>query len=266
MIKSYDYYTNEMTKGRLDKIFFLDKIDFDVLIDIGCADGHILRLCQQFFPNKFFIGFDNDIKMLERAMYFGTPPQCDDAIHYYNKWDDVVECLELIQELKPLKICVVFNSVLHEMFHYLGGIEAKKLYDKIVDVADTVVIRDMCLPDAVGYEYAHGYDIEMLMKHGDPKKIADFQAVYGGIYQLKHLSHFLLKYRYDVNWDREVKENYFAASWFLNHLAGYRPRVLERFTPGFINDQCKKDFKIPIRHNTHIKMIIDCDPDLKGKK
>ena len=41
------------------------------------------------------------------------------------------------------------------------------------------------------------------------KELIDFSNKWGTIDNYKNLIHFLLKYRWKVNWNREVNENYF---------------------------------------------------------
>lgn len=38
-ISNFDVYTEKMKMSLLDKIFFVDKIESNVLVDFGCADG-----------------------------------------------------------------------------------------------------------------------------------------------------------------------------------------------------------------------------------
>ncbi len=71
-------------------------------------------------------------------------------------------------------------------------------------------------------------------------------------------THFLLKYRYDRNWSREVKENYLplSAEDIISHLGdNYEIIYKEQFILPFIHNQVMKDFGINIKDNTHIKII-----------
>lgn len=72
--------------------------------------------------------------------------------------------------------------------------------------------------------------------------------------------HFLMKYRYMRNWDRENNENYFPIT--LEKLLSMIPTekyeivYFQNYVLPFTSDQVKKDFDITIRDNTHIKILL----------
>ena len=72
--------------------------------------------------------------------------------------------------------------------------------------------------------------------------------------------HFLLKYRYTQNWEREVREDYFPiSSERLMTLIPDSCRVIfcERFTLPYTAWQLRKDLGIELKHHTHIKLILE---------
>ena len=66
-ISNYDKYIADMEKGMSDKLFFINDVDFDVVVDFGCADGTFLSKLQKIKPNVKIIGYDLDDEMLKKA-------------------------------------------------------------------------------------------------------------------------------------------------------------------------------------------------------
>ena len=92
----------------------------------------------------------------------------------------------------------------------------------------------------------------------------EFEDIYGKLFKSwKNLLHFLLKYRWTINWNREVHENYFPiyVEDFLNKFEEkYNLNYLKRFRVPFLNTCWKTDFDInenEISDNTHIKTIFE---------
>ena len=46
-----------MKKSLLDKLFFLDKIDSEIIVDFGCANGELIKFMYNLFPNYIYIGY-----------------------------------------------------------------------------------------------------------------------------------------------------------------------------------------------------------------
>ncbi len=71
--------------------------------------------------------------------------------------------------------------------------------------------------------------------------------------------HYLLKYKYIENWDREVNENYLPVS--LETLkskipSSYKIAYEDNFILPYLQSQVNKDFGIHITHPTHTKLIL----------
>ena len=74
------------------------------------------------------------------------------------------------------------------------------------------------------------------------------------------LSIFLLKYRWKINWERELNENYFPIfiEEFLKIMTedtDYKLDYFEHFRIPFLVNEIKKDFNISLEDNTHIKAV-----------
>lgn len=65
-IANYDSYIQSMNKSLGSKTWFVNKIDFDCLVDFGCADGSLLKMVSKMKPDKKYIGYDIDRGMEDR--------------------------------------------------------------------------------------------------------------------------------------------------------------------------------------------------------
>ena len=68
-----------------------------------------------------------------------------------------------------------------------------------------------------------------------------------------------MKYRYTLNWEREVKEDYIqlTSDKIIDNLKNkYEVIAIEEYTLLFIHDQVKRDFNIEFKDKTHVKMVL----------
>lgn len=90
-------------------------------------------------------------------------------------------------------------------------------------------------------------------------KLNDFESVWGKIYTQHDIVHYLLKYKYTENWEREVQQNYvpITLEQLLDKiLDGYEVTYFDHFTLPYIAWQIKKDFGIELTTPTHVKLIL----------
>lgn len=66
-IENIEIYNDRMSKTLIDKIFFIDKVDADVFVDFGCADGTVLGHLHDLFPGNYYIGYDINPSMIAIA-------------------------------------------------------------------------------------------------------------------------------------------------------------------------------------------------------
>ena len=129
---------------------------------------------------------------------------------------------------------------------------------------DYIVVRDMCPTkdiDRPTDEFML-HTLNNMIRDHKPYNILinDFESIYGSIENNKNFVHFLLKYRYQINWEREVKENYFPiyVEDLLSAITGeekYRIMYMKRFIVPFIKQQIYNDFRVDVKDFTHIKAI-----------
>ena len=91
-------------------------------------------------------------------------------------------------------------------------------------------------------------------------QLAEYEAVWGPIVTRHDLCHYLLKYTYTQNWDREVRENYFPVT--IEEIRAMIPdnyRInWQQHTPlPYIAWQVKRDFGIDLTEATHGKLVIE---------
>jgi hypothetical protein len=247
-ITNYSKYNESMKKSLLDKIFFIDKIEADIIVDYGCADGTLIKFLSDLFPSMMYVGFDIDKDMLELAK-----EKCGEGNFFFTDNWDLVEI-----ELQGKVSAVVLNSVIHEVYAYGTRADVDNVWKRVYDKFDYVIIRDM-IPSVSMDKRSDINDITKILRKGNSGLIRDFEQVWGSIEQNKNLHHFLLKYRYEDNWEREVRENYFPLNReeLLSSIPeGYEIDFHEHFVLPFLKNVVKKDFNITIKDNTHLKLIL----------
>lgn len=167
-------------------------------------------------------------------------------------------------------LILIFNSVIHEIYSY-GGIREAKYFKSLFNDAifDYIVIRDMIpseninrLSDDDDMNKVHYWVQNHVSITGKPftDLLKEFEKFWGSIDNNKSLVHFLLKYRYDDNWQREVAENYFPMyrKDLLSLINPLQQEIVyqEHFILPYIKQTIQKDFDITLRDNTHFKIII----------
>lgn len=250
-IPSIKSYNLEMRKGIIDKAFFIDKIDCNVIVDFGCADGALFQYIHNIFPEMKLFGYDISEKMIELAK-----ANCPYATITSN-WNLLIMALKKIKGKKA----IVCNSLIHEVYAYGETKSVSEFWDKIFasEIFDFVVIRDMIPPQEIN-RISDRMDVFNVRKNAEPNHLADFEKRWGTIENNKNLTHFLLKYRYTENWEREVKENYLPITLF--DLFEVTPKnwttlYFDHNPLPFIKEKVKKDFDIDFREKTHLKLILE---------
>lgn len=210
-IQNFETYLSRMSKPLQEKLKVAKYISGSVksVLDVGCADGTLTLALADMFPHINFVGIDLNPEFVEIANK-----------RVEQRTNVKFECAYLRDRLtKEERFDVVmFCSVLHEFFSYGEGISSvvKALSDarELLNVGGEVIIRDMIL-----YEYAEKSQLwlaEILNKIKTERMISlvdDFEKYFGRMDSIKQVNHFLLKYMYTDNWQREVKENYVPVSF-----------------------------------------------------
>lgn len=247
-------YITGMNLSIQDKLFFVDLLDFDVIVDFGCADGTFLESISKIKPKTKIIGYDIDPEMLSKAKSkLGKNSIVTDD------WDLVTKSLHYFN--KPL---LNLSSVIHEVYSYSNANKIKYFWESQVFGGDfkSIVIRDMIPSTEISKSEISQFkdDVKKVKQKFDRNYINSFEEKWGSLNSdYRTLIHFLLKYRFTDNWEREVAENYLPIS--IETLrkkipSGYKIVYEDNFLLPFLKNRVKKDFNIDLIHPTHTKMII----------
>jgi hypothetical protein len=245
-IQNYDIYTTRMQKSMYDKMFFVDKIfdeGIDTFIDFGCADAELMCHLRVFMPKVRFIGYDIDENMLAKARE--KAPWAE----FYSNWDDI--------EVDPKKTVVNLSSVLHEIYHYGSHQDIELFWERLRKPGFAyITIRDMFAGKPMCYDTEWR---KKILAGGYGEQLRDFENYWGPIHTSNDLIHFLLKYRYKENWEREVRENYIPITpeSLMRRLHEYTAIYSQFSSLPYIVNQVQKDFNINIADiPTHFKAIL----------
>ena len=215
-------YNERMDKSIEDKLWFIDKVDADIYVDFGCANGNLLKHLSYIHQKQGktdiqYIGYDNNDEMLELAR------QNCNRFKNISFTNDFVNVRNDYNIPNDKKVCLILSSVLHEVYYYSTEKERDLFWESIYDLDfDYIAIRDMIsgintdsfIPNI---NRILEYQIMTVKEKANQQQLLDFQRYWCRINSLHNLTHFLLKYKYVENWDREVKENYLPLTLSLLH-------------------------------------------------
>lgn len=269
-IAKYDIYNERMSIGMMDKLFFVDKINADLIVDFGCANGTLIQCMDDWLPDSTsYIGYDNDPEMAQKAatawlLKANLDKMSEDRIRrtvFWSKWD-AVQTHVAEQKKAGKKTAVILSSVIHEVYHYGQPQEIDQFWARIFGAKfDFIVIRDMIPSEGVDRPSDTGDVLKVLRKFRDSRELKDFERRWGSIQNNKNLLHFLLKFQYTTpNWEREVKENYFPMYWedmMAMIPSEYSLLYHEHFTLPYIKRTVRNTFNIELKDATHLKLILE---------
>lgn len=248
-IKDIAKYNKGMRQSLIDKTYFLDKVDAEVFVDFGCADGVLLQYMNNLFPENHYIGYDLCDEMIAQA-----GKRLHDEILLFSDLKKVKECLKTTYKGK--KSCLILSSVIHEVYSYSN---ADDFWQQIFDLDfDFISIRDMCVSNSCSRP-SDPITVARVHQIFDADLIADWESTWGSLDENWSLTHFFLTYRYTDNWDRESRENYLPITKekllqiVPNH---YYPHFIEHYTLPYLRDQVFNDFQIQLQERTHLKLIL----------
>ena len=260
-IENMESYNQAMSKSMIDKMFFMDKMDESVrtVFDYGCADGVLIGTLARLFPDMTYIGYDLDKDMICKA---GERCKGLNNVVLFSSLDEFGKWAEA-NKLDFSKTAINLSSLIHEVYSY-GTEESIRDFWRFVTETGfgCIVIRDMCL-DASAHRSALKEDVIKLRSGYDHKLLAQFEELHGSVTDNWNLIHFLLKYRYTDNWEREVRENYLPVSVeeimgkITEHKAAYRLIYFDHYILPYIARTVKKDFDITLKDYTHVKFIYE---------
>ena len=258
-------YNANMAKGMEDKLWFINHLNLEnnyTFVDFGCADGTLINILSQIngFQSNKYIGYDISEQMIDLAK---TKHNWNPNINVFftYDWNKISERLKKTRKYKVL----ILSSVIHEVYSYGTDFSIRAFWEKVLNTGfDYIFIRDMMCSMDLSRHSCDGYlsKINWALGKGviSKEQIESFEKQFGELSYQKNLVHFLLKYRWKINWDREVKENYFPVTIeeFLDKIKEeYNINYLERFRVPFLEECWRQDFMIEVEDYTHIKLFLE---------
>ena len=248
-IENYDMYLEGMKKSIRDKLFFEGLVsNVDTFVDFGCADGEMLRYINKDFPEWKLFGIDMDEKMLESASL-----NCDKAEYVCSKNIPYLP-------INVNKSIINLSSVIHEIYAYSSKQDIKIFWEELFQHEfEYISIRDLMISSSA-YRKSDINDMLLVSSKADKKQLSDFTSIYGDLGKQNNLLHFLMKYRYLENWDREVEENYFpiTVEEMLSFVPTDKYRIVyfNHYILPFNRDKIMEDYNFEIKDNTHVKILL----------
>ena len=252
MINNYDVYNKRRDKSFQDKLFFLDKIkdNVEAIVDFGCADGALIRHLSE-LTNTKLVGYDSDYNMINIAKSKTNKDNC----LFKEDFGEIIE-----EEIIPQESLLNISSVIHEVYSYLDSKDIEIFWNMVLDSNFKYIsIRDLCASESINRP-SNINDYTKLIQKAKPRFLSDFESVWGSVRENRNLVHYLLKYRFLENWDREVRENYFGLS--LERLLSKIPMdkyeivYFENYILPYTASKIKEDFDIELHDNTHVKLLL----------
>lgn len=248
-ISDREIYLSRMEKGMFDKLFFIDKVfePVEYLLDFGCADGALIRSLRGITGEYRCVGYDisEEMAAIAREKQPDVPFFCD--------WDQI--------RVPPEKTLLNLSSVIHEVYSYGSREDVGVFWKRVFGSGFRyVAVRDMMFSDA----FDGPADKADLQRLRDDRRLEpllrSYESIWGPVATVRSLTHFLLKYRYPENWEREVRENYFALSYesFLDRIPGCARVVYrEHSVLPYVAWRTRKDTGIEVKAPTHIKILLE---------
>ena len=249
-IKNYDIYIEGMGKSFQDKLFFMDKIDdITELVDFGCADGTLIEHMSKELPGVSLIGYDISQEMIKLAK--GK----DKTSGLFTS--DFHEALSIINANKSL---LNLSSVIHEVYSYSMPYAISEFWNSVFNSGfQYIAIRDFCVSSSVNRK-ADVNDWVKVIQRANANQVSDYESIWGSITENRNLLHFLMKYRYVSNWEREVRENYFPITMekLLSKIPTDKYEIIyfEDYVLPFTANKIEEDFGVQLHDSTHVKLLL----------
>ena len=252
IINNIEVYNKNMSMSMYDKTFFIDKIDAKLFVDFGCADGALMEFCKFLVPDINFIGYDIDPKMVCLAK-----DRMGEHAPFTIDWKDVSK--EIFRVGSGGKTAIILSSLIHEVYSYGSQRDVDLFWERVFNTEfNYIVIRDL-IPSLSINRTSDMNDVACVLRESDDMLIK-FEQTWGSIEQNKNLVHYLMKYRYKENRDREIRENYFPLyrEELLRKIPKeYKITFHDHYVLPYVKNQVKKDFGIDLMDNTHMKLILE---------
>lgn len=251
-IQQLNQYTSSMEKSLNDKLFWINKIspdDYSTVIDFGCANGILLSAISTILPDKQLIGIDSNPIMRSMAANSCPSARLYDSLEAYCKEHETADAI------------LILSSVLHEIFSYWTDYETQHFFQLLTDLQfKYICIRDMFFDD-----FPFFFDDPLpYLNDAEKERRKQFESIWGSTFQYVPRLHYLCKYRYANNWERELNECYIIDYSKLRYIYGVLSDTYELvsnyfYILPFLQEQVMKDFHFNIDkeyNSTHFQSIL----------
>ena len=257
-------YNDNLRKGMSDKLFFLDHLPDDeyLFFDFGCADGSLIEALKKEprcrGKKHWYVGYDISEEMIHLAQ---KKLGCNrnNRVFLTSQWEDAMDHVRQKAKRHRFKTVLILSSVIHEVYSYDTSVDT--FWSHVTGSGfHYITVRDMMPSHTIDRDTDPGL-YEAFLKNRNkvllPNQIADFEQLWGPLGKQKNFVHFLLKYRWTINWSREVKENYFpiCIEEFIDKLKSYQTLFFETFRVKHLDECILKDFGLQLTDNTHVKAV-----------
>lgn len=222
------------------------------IVDFGCADGSLLKTISEMCPSLTarYYGIDN-----ERRQRMAARENFPKGTY--------MSGTSMLAPVAGPKL-LILSSVLHEVGTGMSPERLKAWWDfNVVKPGfEWIVIRDFASLRGDSDTPAEWLEKFSETENADLfERAGQFIRRYGYRHTLRNAMHWLLKYPYADNWERELAEDYYAVpSSQVQKLAinsGYYLVHHELTTSPFVRDRIKHDTDIDIGGKpTHYNMIL----------
>jgi ribosomal protein L11 methylase PrmA len=246
VLKNIDVYIQRMERSLADKLFFLERITDPIqnILDFGCANGVLIQALKQACPEYSYVGYDISEEMVQLAR--AALPDCKIC----REWDEI--------DLDAAKTLINVSSTVHEVYAYGTKESVSEFWDRVFSSGfQYIAIRDMMLSER-SLTKTDARDVEKI-RGLYPAKLAEYENIWGSVEEKRNFIHYLLKYRYTENWEREVNENYLPIT--VEEMLSLIPPTYEivymdHYVLPFIRQCIKEDSGIILEDATHIKLLL----------
>ena len=245
-IANINIYLSRMQCGMDDKLWWVTKTPVKKVVDFGCADGTLLKHLRDMNVNYELIGVDVSEEMCKRASENVPEARIMHTSEFFNNnenWQDAI---------------LILSSVVHEIYSYEESPEA--LLQKLFKMGFyQIAIRDMFLSETEANKSVSYHDCSNVVNYSNDRQLSTFESHWGHVGVHHNFCHFLLKYLYKENWDREVRENYLPIDLepFLRTIPdSYTIEHVEHYCHPYIKERVLQDFFINFHERTHAKILL----------